>query len=254
MTLNTDNAVAPNSNLMNSDDLTTSVRDVTAENRAKGHFNEVSTYIEDHEFNNNLNVVIRDGSRVHSGGELRPNDLVMVNGMTMEYETAQAIGAITDGQVSTPQDDFYRDAENFHEAEIVDDRPAEMVLLNDQLTLAFGEQAEDVLQVVGEDIARHGEISEHGLDYFQRNMHLSPQQARETISEMEAVGNRALQGYLNSGDGYELDRVAFLADLAETGTRAQRQTVRDIWFKAATGKITRDEAVDAFNGLVEPYV
>ncbi|WP_170545258.1 hypothetical protein [Ruegeria arenilitoris] len=248
-----DNAAVPNSNLGNSGELRATARDVTAEARAKGHFNTASAHIPTAEANNNPDIVARDGMRIYAGGDYQPTDLLVIDGMEVTYEMAQSLGLIKGSDFTSPQEIFTQDAEVVSGNEPVDDRPAEAILLGDQLTIAFGDQAADVLQVVGNDIAQNGEISEHGLDFFQRHMNMSPQQAKETVDELEGVGNRVLQDFLNNGDGYEIDRVAFLANLAETGTRDQKETVRNVWFKAATGQITREAAIEAFNRLVEPY-
>ncbi|WP_170330204.1 hypothetical protein [Ruegeria arenilitoris] len=253
MTLNTDNEVAPTSNLMNSDDLRTSVRDVTAENRAKGYFNEASTYIPDNVANNNPDIVSRNGSRVHAGGDYQPNDILMIGNMEVTYEMAQSLGLIQGSEFSSPQEDFRAGAEQTPEAEPVDDRPAEAILLDDQLKLAFGEDSGKVLDVLGNDIVMNGELSERGLSFLNSEMGMTPQRFQETYSEMQDVGGQVMQQFLENGDGLEMERIDFLVDLAETGTLDQQATVRNIWFKAATGQLTRDQAVEAFDSLWEPY-
>ncbi len=248
-----DIAAVPNSNLRNSDEFIATTRDVTAEARAKGHFKEGSTHIPDHEFNNNLDVVVRDGVRVHSGGEHRPNDRVMINGVEMEYEMAQSIGAITGGQFTSPQEAFVQDAESVSGNEPVDDRPAEAILLSDQFKLAFGENSEAALNTLGRDIVTHGELSEQGLNMLQEKMGVSEQRYHEAYSEMQEVGGQVMSQYLETGDGLGMDRIEFLVDLADNGTRDQKAIVRNVWFKAATGQLTREQAVEAFDHLWEPY-
>ena len=49
------------------------------------------------------------------------------------------------------------------------------------------------------------------------------------------------------------ERIGFLVDLAENGTREQQAIVRNVWFKAATGQLSQDSVIDAFNYLYEPY-
>lgn len=252
-TINETNAV-PGSNLSNSNELTTSVRDLNAESRAKGHYHEASTFIPDKEFNNNLDVVIRDGSRVHSGGQYRPNDIVMINGTTMEYEMAQSLGLLTGNQFTTPQESRQEtSAENSAEPEATDDRPLETRVLQDQFELAFGENSEAVLNTLGQDIVMNGELSEHGINFLHEKMGVSEQRCQETYSEMQEVGGQVLSQYLETGDGLSLDRIEFLVDLAETGTKDQQATVRNIWFKAATGQLSRDQAIEAFDHLWGPY-
>ncbi len=229
------------------------MRDVTAEERAKGHFKEASTHIPDHAFNNNLDVVIRNGFRVHAGGEHRPNDIVMINGVEMEYEMAQSIGAISDGQFTSPQEAFTQDAESFSEGKPVDDRPAEAVLLSEQFELAFGENGEAALNTIGKDIVMNGELSEHGLTFLQEKMGVSAQRYQEAYSEMQEVGGQVMSQYLETGDGRGMERIEFLDDLAEAGTRDQQATARNVWFKAATGQLTREQAIEAFDHLWGPY-
>ncbi len=70
---------------------------------------------------------------------------------------------------------------------------------------------------------------------------------------MQEVGGQVMSQYLETGDGLGIDRIEFLVDLAEAGTRNQQATVRNIWFKAATGQLTREQAIEAFDHLWGPY-
>lgn len=106
------NTVSYTANLAPDNELRATGRDVQAEKVADGRYSKVSTYINDDEANNNPNVIVRDGSRQHVSGGYRPDDIVRVGGMDMQYETAVSLGFIQGDTVTTPQEHFTSDSEN----------------------------------------------------------------------------------------------------------------------------------------------
>lgn len=139
------NAVSNTSNLAPTNDLRATGRDIQAEKVADGRYSKVSTYINDDEANDNPNIVMRDGSRQHVSGGYRPDDIVRVGGMDMAYETAVSLGLIQGGTVTTPQQAFAADSENYPNEASVDSRPAVAKLLEGQIELAMGETSPAVL-------------------------------------------------------------------------------------------------------------
>ncbi len=246
-------AAAMNANISDSNELVATARDVTAEARAKGYFNTASAHIPDAKANNNSDIVKRNGMRVHAGGEYQPTDLLMIDGMEVTYEMAQSLGFISGSEFTSPQADFAADSENTPEPEAVDSRPLETRVLQDQFKVAFGENSEAALNTIGQDIANNGQLSEQGLAFLNEKMGVSEQSYQKTYSEMQEVGGQVMSQYLETGDGLGMDRIDFLVGLAEEGTRDQQATVRNIWFKAAIGQLTREQAIEAFDHLWEPY-
>lgn len=125
--------------------------------------------------------------------------------------------------------------------------------LSDRFELAFGENGEHALNLIGQDIVENGDLSEAGFAFLNEKMGVSEARYHEAYSEMQEVGGRVMSQYLEVGDGLGGERLGFLVDLAETGTREQQEIVRNVWFKAATGKLTREAAIEAFDHLWEPY-
>jgi len=247
------NAVTYQSNLADDNEFRATGRSETAEDVAKGHLKFATTYITDEVANNNPDVVKRQGSRVHAGGDYQPTDIIMINGMEVTYEIAQSLGLIQGSEFTSPQEVFQADAENTREAEPEDTRPDNTKLFEAQIELAFGEQAQEVVQLLTDDIVANGELSEHGIAFLQNRMGMSESAARQNFADMQETGGQVLANYLEVGDGLGMERINFLVDLAESGTVEQKAIVRNIWFQAATGKLTRKDAADAFDYLRNPY-
>ena len=243
-----------NSNLQATDELKATSRDLTAEKRDKGYFNQASTHISAEEANNNPDIVIRDGSRIHAGDNHHPSDVVRIGDTEMTRDIAEALGLMKDGKVTSPQEDFQRDFENTPETQEEDTRHPETILLHDQVELAFGENAPDTIKLVGDDIVENGEISEDGLNFLQNEMHMSEQSAKDMYSRLQEVGGQTLHHHLEIGDGQGSERLDFLIDLAEHGTQKQQAIVRNLWVQAATGALSKEDAAEAFDYLYEPYV
>lgn len=247
------NVVAPQSNLHSEGDRIEGI-DRQAEKEAKGYFQSVSSYIPDEEANNNIDVVKRDGSRVHAGGDHQPNDILLIDGMEVTYSMAQQLGLIEGGNFTSAQEEFYSDAENCQqEPEPQDTRPERARLLEMQLDMASQGRSQQVMDTVQNDIVHLGDFSEQTLDFAQRELSMSEESVRTMYKEMQSAGSNAMADFLEVGDGRGRDRIEFLVDLANNGTRDQRATVRNLWFLAATGRLTQAQADDAFDTLYQPY-
>jgi hypothetical protein len=70
---------------------------------------------------------------------------------------------------------------------------------------------------------------------------------------MQEAGAEVIASFIDVGDGRGMDRVEFLVALAENGNGEQQSIVRNLWFQAATGKLTREAAAQAFDHLYRPY-
>lgn len=245
--------VSHNSNNTEDNELRFTSRDVDAEAIAKGHLQKVSTYIPDEEANNNISIVKRHGSRVHAGGEYQPDDILMIDGTEVTYEIAQSLGLIKGSDFVSPKDAFARDAENFETTTPEDTRPEAAQLLEAQIEVAAGDKAPAVMDTFANDIVANGSISEEGLQYAQEHLGMSPQSVASIYEDMQDAGGQVLSDFLETGDGLGVDRINFLVDLSEHGTREQKAIVRNVWIKAATGKLTREGAAEAFDHLYKPY-
>lgn len=251
---------APSSNLRDDDsNPRTFVRDVQAEKVAAGHYSQASNFIEDARANNNPEIVTRHGSRIYAHGDYRPNDLVMIDGMEVTYELAASLGLIKGEYLTTPSDDFMSNAENnraeLQEAQQRQDNRTPQVaqLLSDQLELAVGDAAPAALETFGRDIVANGTISEHGLQYAREKLGMSEDSVQQIFSDMQDAGSQVLSEFMEVGDGLGGDRMAFLMEKAWNGTQQEQEIVRNLWFMAATGKLNRDRAAEAFDYLFKPY-
>lgn len=248
------NAVAPTSSLAPDNDLRFTTRDIQAEKVAEGRFTRATPYISDDDANNNPNVVTRDGSRQHVGqGDHRPDDLLRIGGMEITYETAVSLGLIQGDALASPQDVFAADSENAPEPTPRDTRPEEAQLLEAQIELAMGDAAPAVLDTFARDIVTNGELSEAGLEFAQSKLGMNPQAVEQIFSEMQEAGSQVMADFLEIGDGLGMERIGFLVDRVEHGTRQEQEIVRGLWVKAATGKLTREDAAQAFDRLYKPY-
>lgn len=247
------NIVSNTSNLAPTNDLRATGRDVQAEKVADGRYSKVSTYINDDEANNNPNVITRDGSRQHVSGGYRPDDIVRVGGMDMQYETAVSLGLIQGDTVTTPQERFMADSENNPNEAPADPRPPAAQLLEAQIELAMGDAAPAVLDTFAKDIVTYGDLSEEGFAFAQSRLGMSEQAVRSIYSEMQEAGGEVLSDFMEVGDGLGAERIEFLVDRSEFGTRQEQEIVRGLWIKAATGKLTREAATKAFDKLYAPY-
>lgn len=246
------------SNLNANDELSFSARDVDAEKISQGHFARASTRISDNEAMNNMRVVIRDGSRQYVNGDYKPTDLVNIEGMEVPYETAVSLGLIqgntfasqpepkaTQGQPQdTPQEAT---------SKAIDAPLQGADLLKAQLELAVGDNASAVLDTFGEDIVSTGGISEAGYQYAQEKLGMNERSANALYEDMLETGSQTMASFMEHGDALGMERMSFLVDLAENGTNEEQAIVRNLWFQAATGKLTKASASDAFNYLYAPY-
>lgn len=247
------NIVTYDSNLVANGELRSTSRDVQAEKIAEGRYAKETPYISDNDANNNPNVIMRDGSRQHVSGGYRPDDLVRVGGMDMTYEIAVSLGLIKGDAMVSPQERFAADSENTPEETPADPRPAAAQLLEAQIELAMGDAAPAVLDTFAKDIVTYGDLSEEGFAFAQSRLGMSEQAVRSIYAEMQEAGGEVMSDFMEVGDGLGSDRMEFLVDRAEYGTRQEQEIVRGLWVKAATGKLTRAAAVQAFDRLYKPY-
>ena len=82
---------------------------------------------------------------------------------------------------------------------------------------------------------------------------MNEQAVRSIYAEMQEAGGEVMSDFMEVGDGLGADRMEFLVDRAEYGTRQEQEIVRSLWVKAATGKLTRAAAAQAFDRLYKPY-
>ncbi|QFS82296.1 hypothetical protein [Roseivivax sp. THAF197b] len=259
------NAIDANGNAVPtySDDLTEgndlgfTARDYSAEKVAKGHYSVANTYLSDEETNNNPEVVIRDGSRQHSNGEYLPGDLVVIEGMEVAYDQAVSLGLIKGQTLSNPSDDFLSDAENaraeLQEAQ-QDNRHEAAQLLEAQLEVAVGEgNADAALSAFQNDIVYNGELGAETFAFAQDKLGMSEASVRQRYADMEEAGSQVLSDFMAVGDEYGEARMDFLADKAWNGTQQEQAIVRNLWFMAATGKLTQKDAAEAYSYLYSPY-
>lgn len=80
-----------------------------------------------------------------------------------------------------------------------------------------------------------------------------PSSGLEGSSELQDHGTKTLCDLLSGNGGLGEDRVDYLASLAYSGVAEHRSIVRNLWFLAATGKLSRKDAVDAYAYLVKHY-
>ncbi|MDW4548256.1 hypothetical protein R5H32_02695 [Defluviimonas sp. D31] len=253
----TGNAVASTSNLTHDNDFRAATRNVDAERQANGHFARSSNYISDDDANNNIRVVTRDGSRQYVEGGYQPTDIIKIEGMEVPYETAVSLGLIQPhngaqgDQWAEPQEHFEQPlgAQPQEEQSALDGAN----LLHAQLELAVGGNADAVLATFGDDIVTNGEISEEGFRYAQDKLGMSEGSARALYDEMQESGSQTLADFMEVGDSLGMERMEFLVELAERGNRDEQAIVRNLWFQAATGKLTREGAAEAFDYLYAPY-
>jgi hypothetical protein len=244
----------PTSNLVSDNEMGFSARDVTAEKRAMGYFNQGSTALPEGLANDNPNVVVRDGVRQYVNGDYRSDDRLVIQGIEMTHETAVSLGLIQGNTLGSPGDDQGSNPENTGAEVQQDTRPERAQLLDAQLELSFGERAPEVLEVFGRDVIENGEIGPSGLDFARKTMGMPEAAVREIYEDMREAGSQVMADYMEIGDGRGWERIEFLADIAENGTKREREEVRRIWFKAATGKLSRQDATRAFDRLYNPYV
>lgn len=248
------NIAAPISNIHDNNDLIFSTRNVDDEKAASGRYAKASTYIDDATANNNSRIITRDGTREYiANDDYRPDDLLRIDGMEVTYEIAASLGLIDGRTLMSPSDDFLSDAENAPQVEQRDTRPEAAQLLEAQLEVALGDHAQDALANFGDDIVANGEISAAGLRFAQERLGMSEQSVHAIFEDMREVGGNVMSDFMEVGDGLGMERLSFLADKAERGTARERSIIRNLWFRAATGKLTRDEATDAFNYIYSPY-
>ncbi|PWE30608.1 hypothetical protein DDZ14_15105 [Maritimibacter sp. 55A14] len=243
-------------NLTEDNQMGFSYRDITAEERAKGHFSTATTYIDDAEANNNPSVVTRDGSRQHvPNGDYQPSDLLMIDGMEVTYEMATSLGLVKGDTFSTPEDVFRAGAENQDDhGEPEDTRPEAARLLSDQLQLALGaDAAPAALETFGMDIVENGEIGEAGFQFAADKLGMPEKAVREIYSDMQETGSQIMSDFMETGDGFGANRMAFLVEKAESGNQKEQAIIRNLWFMAATGKLSRTDAAEAFDYLYKPY-
>jgi hypothetical protein len=110
-----------------------------------------------------------------------------------------------------------------------------------------------VMDTFTKDIVTFGDLSDEGFAFAQSKLGMNEQAVRSIYSEMQEVGGSVLSDFLEVGDGLGADRIDFLVDRAEYGTRQEQEIVRSLWVKAATGKLTREAAAKAFDKLYQPY-
>ncbi|GGE46815.1 hypothetical protein [Actibacterium pelagium] len=252
------NVVAPKSNLSETNELRATARDLTAEARAKGHFNTASTFIEDGVANNNPNVVRRDGSRQHVTGGYRPTDLIMIDGMEIQYEIAQSLGMVQGGSTSAQQNDFVPLQVSFQPnaeaAEVPVEGPLEgPALLSAQIDLATDGQSESVLESFTNDVVELDDISEENMAFAAEKLGMNEKHVIEQYNDLVDIGGQNVLSALETGDGLGSDRVAFLVDLYENGTLAEQKQVRQLWAGAALGKLNKVDLQRRFDQIVSPY-
>lgn len=82
---------------------------------------------------------------------------------------------------------------------------------------------------------------------------MSEQSVQEIFSDMQDTGSQIMSEFMETGDGLGEERIEFLTDKAWNGTQKEQAIVRNLWFMAATGKLSREDASEAFDFLVAPY-
>ncbi|MEQ8902260.1 MAG: hypothetical protein RID11_16625 [Roseovarius sp.] len=248
----------PTHNLTTDNELGFSARDVHSEKIANGYYHTADNYIPDEQIDNNPEVVIRDGSRQHANGEYQPGDLVVIGGMEIAYEDAASLGLLKGETLNTPADNFMSDAENtraeLQQAQQQDTRPEAAQLLEAQLEVAVGEgNADAALATFQNDIVYNGEIGEEGFAFAQEKLGMSEQSVAALYEDMRDTGDQVMAQYMETGDGLGAERIEFLADKAFNGNQKEQAIVRNLWFMAATGKLSAKDAAEAFDFLYAPY-
>lgn len=250
--------VTPTSNLAHTGDRIAG-RDVQAEKVAQGRFQSATTFIDDETANNNFDIVSRDGSRIHVGGEYQDGDVVLLDGMEVLYEDARAMGYVNaDGGLASPEEvqesqDADQDESDSIPAEHRTPSNPEFDLLKDQIGVGLKGDPSEVIDLFSADIAQNGELSEAGLDYVQRNLGMNDQVVANIVDDMTDAGGETIHGFLNVGDGMEDDRIEFLVDVHENGPASDSQIVRKLWIDAATGKLSQAKAIEVFDSIYERY-
>lgn len=247
----------PNDNLSTNNELGFSARDYHADKIANGYYQTASSYVSDQQIDNNPEVIIRDGSRQHANGEYKPGDLVVIGGMEIAYEDAASLGLLKGETLSTPADNFMSNAENTR-AELQqaqqDQRPEAAQLLEAQLEVAVGKgNADAALATFQNDIVYNGEIGEEAFAFAQSKLGMSEQSVTQLYNDMRDTGDQVMAQYMETGDGLGAERVEFLADKAFNGNQKEQAIVRNLWFMAATGKLSAKDAAEAFDFLYAPY-
>ncbi len=250
----TGNVVKQDSALAENNDLQFTARDLTAEKVAKGQRNKATTFIADDVANNNPDVIIRDGSRQYIDGDYQPTDLVLIDGMEIQYETAVSAGLIKGDSFTSAADEFYADAENQNIVEVAEDtRSEELKLVEGQLEIALGDKAGEAMGLFSNDVVVNGEISEAGLEYAKRNLGMDAASVQEIVSDLTDAGGVTLQSYLDTGDGREVDRINFLVDLSTNGSNREQSIIRQLWVDAAMGNLSQAEAIQRFDDIAKDY-
>lgn len=240
-------------NLVADNEMRSTSRDATEERAQQGYYSKHTNWISDEEMEANPNAVIRNGSRIHIDGNHQPGDVVLVEGMEVEYATAVSLGPIENPgeRIVSPHDDFAADSENTDET---DDGPLTGAeLLSAQLDMATDGRGDEALDVFATDIVINGEISEKGIEFAARQLGMNEQVVQEQFEAMQMLGGENLEDALEVGDGLGADRVQFLVDRAEHGSPAEQQLVRQIWTAAALGKMSKGELQRHFDKVYKPY-
>lgn len=105
----------------------------------------------------------------------------------------------------------------------------------------------------GKDIVENGEIGEAGYRFAQEKLGMSEQSVQDIYADMQEAGAQVMADFMEVGDGFGFDRIDFLVEKAESGTQREQAIIRNLWFMAATGKLSRQDAADAFDHLYKPY-
>lgn len=247
---------SPPSNLVDTshEEFNINVYDGTADKIAKGYYGKHVNWHSDEEMAANLDLVQRNGSRIYANGGHQPGDIINVNGMEIQYQTAVELGLVTnlEGQGVSPREAFEADAENTpDDPETTAFEGAELLMA--QLDMATGGNGENVMNTFAADIVENGGISEAGFEYAAKNLGMNEQVVREQFSAMQEVGGKALYEALETGDGMGEDRIDFLLDRYEHGNQAEQKLVRQMWLGAALGKMSERDMQQHFDRLYEPY-